>query len=125
MSNDTMMIPTMHYADGSERVWPAMTVDDAHAMLGRSIRKPMDGETHMTFTYVMRTEVKPMRNTRANGVGAVAMNAIRSGCSNVEALKLVKKAFPKRKTTLNSMRYYRSRLRRNGEKVRTEHELRA
>ncbi len=58
-------------------------------------------------------------------VASVACAALRAGKTNEQALAEVKKAFPKAKASLNSMNWYRSQLRADGEKVPTMRELKA
>lgn len=57
------------------------------------------------------------------GVGTVALEAIRAGKTNDEALEAVKAEFPEAKTSLASINWYRNKLRSNGEKVPTAREL--
>ncbi|KFH18462.1 hypothetical protein ELZ19_06930 [Brucella abortus] len=57
------------------------------------------------------------------GVGAVAIEAIRAGKTNEEALEAVKAEFPDAKTSLASINWYRNKLRSDGEKVPTAREL--
>lgn len=58
------------------------------------------------------------------GVGSVAIEAIRAGKTNEEALEAVKEAFPEAKTSLASINWYRNKLRSDGEEVPTARELR-
>lgn len=57
------------------------------------------------------------------GVGTVAIEAIRAGKTNEEALEAVKAEFPEAKTSLASINWYRNKLRSDGEKVPTAREL--
>lgn len=50
-------------------------------------------------------------------VGSIAMQAIREGKSNDEALAAVKAQKPEAKTTLASIGWYRNKLRADGEKT--------
>lgn len=59
------------------------------------------------------------------GVGAVARDAIRRGMSNEEALAHVLAVLPDAKTTMQCINWYRCKMRRNGEKVMMNLELRA
>ena len=63
-------------------------------------------------------EKAPKRN-----IGAVAMEAIRAGKTNEEALEAVKAEFPDAKTSLASINWYRNKMRSDGEKVPTAREL--
>lgn len=56
-------------------------------------------------------------------IGSVAVEAIRAGQSNEQALEAVKAAFPEAKTSLASINWYRNKLRSDGEKVPTAREL--
>lgn len=60
---------------------------------------------------------------KKRGVGDAAMEAIRDGKTNEEALAIVKEEFPERKTSLASINWYRGNMRKNGEKVPTAREL--
>lgn len=57
------------------------------------------------------------------GVGTAAMEAIREGKTNEEALAAVRTEFPDAKTTLASINWYRNKLRNDGEDVPTAREL--
>lgn len=57
------------------------------------------------------------------GVGTVAVEAIRAGKTNEEALEAVKAEFPEAKTSLASINWYRNKLRADGEDVPTAREL--
>ena len=57
------------------------------------------------------------------GVGTVALEAIRAGKTNEEALEAVRKKFPEAKTSLASINWYRNKARSDGEKVPTAREL--
>lgn len=57
------------------------------------------------------------------GVGTVAIDAIRAGRTNEQALEAVKKEFPDAKTSLASINWYRNKLRADGEKVPSAREL--
>lgn len=57
------------------------------------------------------------------GVGAVAVEAIRAGKTNEEALEAVRAEFPDAKTSLASVNWYRNKLRADGEGVPTAREL--
>lgn len=63
------------------------------------------------------------KKTVKRGVGTVAIEAIRAGKTNEEALVAVQKAFPDGKTKLSSINWYRNKLRSDGEKVPTAREL--
>lgn len=56
-------------------------------------------------------------------IGSVAVEAIREGKTNEEALEAVKAEFPDAKTSLASINWYRNKLRSDGEKVPTAREL--
>ncbi len=58
------------------------------------------------------------------GVGTVAVEAIKAGKTNEEALEAVKGEFPDAKTSLASINWYRNKLRSDGDKtVKTAREL--
>ncbi len=58
------------------------------------------------------------------GVGTAAIEAIKSGMTNEEALTAVQKEFPEAKTSLASINWYRNKLRSDGDKsVKTAREL--
>jgi hypothetical protein len=61
---------------------------------------------------------------KKRGVGDAAIDAIRAGKTNEEALDAVKAEFPDAKTSLASINWYRNKLRSDGEKVPTARELR-
>lgn len=62
--------------------------------------------------------------TKKSGVGDAAIAAIKSGMNNEEALAAVRSEFPKAKTSLASINWYRGNLRRGGDKsVKTSREL--
>jgi len=56
-------------------------------------------------------------------VGDVAIEAIRAGKTNEEALAIVKAKFPDAKTSMPSINWYRNKIRSEGEKVPTAREL--
>jgi hypothetical protein len=58
-------------------------------------------------------------------IGDAAEDAIRRGRTNREVLELVRAKFPHGATSLESVAWYRSRLRRNGEDVPTDREAKA
>lgn len=58
------------------------------------------------------------------GVGTVAIEAVKAGKTNEQALEAVKKKFPDAKTSLASINWYRNKLRADGDKsVKTAREL--
>jgi hypothetical protein len=57
------------------------------------------------------------------GVGKAALEAIRAGMTNEEALEAVKAEFPEAKTSLPSINWYRNKLRSDGEDIPTAREL--
>lgn len=57
------------------------------------------------------------------GVGTVAMEAIRAGKTNEEALEAVKGEFPDGKTTLASVNWYRNKLRSEDKSIPTARDL--
>ena len=61
--------------------------------------------------------------TPKRGVGTVAIEAIRAGKTNEEALEAVKAEFPDNKTSLASINWYRNKLRSDGEDVSTARAL--
>ena len=61
---------------------------------------------------------------KKRGVGVAAVEAIKSGMTNEEALVAVQEEFPDGKTSLASINWYRNRLRSDGDKsVKTAREL--
>lgn len=58
-------------------------------------------------------------------IGDAAEDAIRRGRTNQEALALVRSKFPHGATSIESVAWYRSRLRRAGEDVPTDREAKA
>lgn len=71
----------------------------------------------------MTSKKKEEAKQPKRGVGTVAVEAIRAGKTNDEALQAVKKAFPDAGTSLASINWYRNKLRSDGEKVPTAREL--
>lgn len=65
------------------------------------------------------TEVKEPKR----GVGTVAVEAIRAGKTNDEALAAVKSEFPEAKTTLASVNWYRNKLRSEDKSIPTARDL--
>ena len=65
------------------------------------------------------TEVKEPKR----GVGTVAVEAIRAGKTNEEALAAVKGEFPEAKTTLASVNWYRNKLRSEDKSIPTARDL--
>lgn len=57
------------------------------------------------------------------GVGTVAIEALRAGKTNEDALAAVQKEFPEAKTSLASINWYRNKLRSDGEDVPTSRDL--
>ena len=57
------------------------------------------------------------------GVGTVAIEAIRAGRTNEQALAAVMKEFPKAKTTLSSVNWYRNTLRKDDKTIPTARDL--
>lgn len=57
-------------------------------------------------------------------IGSVAEGAIRMGATNVEALEAVKSEFPKSKTSMPCIQWYRTKLRKSGAPVPTAREAR-
>jgi len=66
---------------------------------------------------------KPAKEPKGPTVGDVAIEAIRAGKTNEEALAAVKAKFPEAKTSMPSINWYRNKLRSEGEKVPTAREL--
>ncbi len=71
----------------------------------------------------MSTEKKKAAATPRRGVGTVAIEAIKAGKTNEDALAACQKAFPDAKTSLASINWYRNKLRSEGAKVPTAREL--
>ena len=57
-------------------------------------------------------------------VGEVAMEAIKAGKTNEEALAAVQKAIPGSKTSLASINWYRNNMRKTDKSIPTSRELR-
>ena len=66
--------------------------------------------------------VQMLSGERWQGIGQIAEDAIREGCTNEEALQRVRTKVRGANTTLASISWYRSNLRRNGENVPTDAE---
>lgn len=62
---------------------------------------------------------------KKRGVGTVVCEAIRAGKTNQEALEAAQAEFPAAKTTMNSVNWYRNKLRADGENVPSARELKA
>jgi len=60
---------------------------------------------------------------KKRGVGNAAIDAIRAGKTNEDALKAVQAEFPDAKTTLASINWYRNKLRSDGEDIPTARDL--
>ena len=63
-----------------------------------------------------------MAETNKPGIGSTAVEAIRAGKTNEQALEAVLAAFPDAQTTLGNISWYRSKLREDGERVLTNKE---
>ena len=57
------------------------------------------------------------------GVGTVAMEAIRDGLTNEQALEAVKAEFPDAKTSLSSVNWYRNKMRQDDKSIPTSRQL--
>lgn len=68
---------------------------------------------------------KPAKEPKGPTVGEIAIEAIRAGKTNEEALAVVKAKFPDAKTKLASINWYRNKLRSEGETVPTAREQKA
>ena len=66
-------------------------------------------------------ETAPKEKKR--GVGDVAMEAIKAGKTNEEALEAVKGEFPEAKTSLSSINWYRNKLRAEDKSIPTARDL--
>lgn len=62
-----------------------------------------------------KAEPAPEKEKR-RGVGDAAIEAIRAGKTNEQALNAVREEFPDAKTSLASINWYRNKLRSDGEK---------
>ena len=62
---------------------------------------------------------------KKQGVGDVAIAALRDRKTNEEALAAVQKKFPDASVSISSIAWYRNKLRSDGEKVPTARELKA
>ena len=65
--------------------------------------------------HLLGSEAEPS----VQGVGDLAMRLIRQGLPNEEVLERVREEFPDASTTMDSVYWYRSAMRRNGENVPT------
>jgi len=63
--------------------------------------------------------------TPKRGVGTVIKERLLAGATNQDALEAAKAEFPGSETSLQTVSWYRSSLRKQGEKVPTAHEARA
>lgn len=72
----------------------------------------------------MTKEAKAPAEPKGPAVGAIAIEAIKAGKTNAEALAAVKAAIPTSKATPASINWYRNKLRADGDKsVPTAREL--
>ena len=60
---------------------------------------------------------------KKRGVGAIAIEAIKAGKTNEEALEAVKAELPDAKTSLSSINWYRNKLRADDKSIPTAREL--
>jgi len=60
---------------------------------------------------------------KKRGVGAIAIEAIKAGKTNEEALECVKTELPDAKTSLLSINWYRNKLRADDKSIPTAREL--
>lgn len=82
-------------------------------------------ETGRKLSDIVRDAVtQHLAGERWQNIGQVATEAIRAGATNDEALAAVRAKFPEAKTSAASIRWYRSKLRRDGEDVPTDVEAR-
>lgn len=65
------------------------------------------------------------KKEKGPSIGSVAMEAIRKGATNQEALEAVQAQFPDCNTSLASINWYRTKLRKDGEPVKSSRELKA
>lgn len=70
-------------------------------------------------------KAKEPKEPKGPSIGSVAMDIIRKGATNQEALEAVKKQFPDSSTSLASINWYRTKLRKDGEPVKSSRELKA
>lgn len=75
----------------------------------------------MTTETEATTETKT--TTRKRGVGAVIREALLAGKDNEACLAAAKAEFPDSNTGLSTVSWYRSDMRKNGEKVKSAREL--
>lgn len=65
-----------------------------------------------------KADAKPAKDDKPKepkrGIGTVAMEAIKKGATNQEALAAVRKEFPDAETTMASINWYRNKLRTDG-----------
>lgn len=75
--------------------------------------KPADAKPAET-----KADAKPAKDDKPKepkrGIGTVAMEAIKKGATNQEALAAVRKEFPDAETTMASINWYRNKLRTDG-----------
>lgn len=66
---------------------------------------------------------QPFRNPQKGTVGALAKDCINDGLTDEEALQRVKAAFPTGSTSIKSIRWYRSKMRKQDGSIPTNREL--
>lgn len=71
----------------------------------------------------MADEKKTEKKEPKRGVGTVAMEAIKAGMTNEEALEAVKKEFPDAKTSISSINWYRNNMRKTDKTIPTSRDL--
>ncbi len=70
-----------------------------------------------------KTETTEDAKTKKRGVGDAAMDAIKAGSDNEQALAAVMEEFPEAKTSLASINWYRNNLRKTDKTIPTAREL--
>lgn len=65
---------------------------------------------------------KPKKEKK-RGIGDAAMEAIKAGKTNEEALAAVKQEFPGGKTSLSSINWYRNKMRQSDPSIKSAREL--
>ena len=99
--------------------------DDLHVALAAEAE-----ETRRSLADVIRDRLRQSvfgegAEGPAKGVGGLAMKLLAKGYSNERVLEEVQRAYPEAKTSLSSISWYRSDMKRRGMKVITQVEARS
>lgn len=98
--------------------------DDLHQVLAAEAE-----DTRRSLADVIRDRLRESvlggSKAEAKGVGGLAVKLLSKGYTNERVLEEVQKAFPQAKTSLSSISWYRSDMRRRGVKVLSQIEARS